>query len=187
MTGKHIFAALSLALGVALSPPALAGPFDCAVVYDEFDSLMNKGFLMQPEAYGQVVKGRLSRADFNARQKGRLLLRPGREEYGVAIVRTNANRWGKLLFTWGGRGDALGTPLLILRDITLFANVEDGSGRRLIREVRVSAGLGADLDRGRVDEGEAADIKFHTVDRQTVTIEAANGAAIAFPMETLCR
>ena len=186
MTGKHIFAALSLAFGVAVSPAA-AGPFDCAVVYDEFDSLMNKGFLVKPEAYAKVVKGKLSRADFNARQKGRLLLRPGREGYGVAIVRTNANSWGKFLFTWGGRGDARGTPLLILRDITLFANVEDGRGRRVIREVRISAGLSADLDRGRVDEGEAADIKFHNVDRQTVTIEAANGATVAFPMETLCR
>lgn len=179
---------LALTLGLsAIAAPAYAGPFDCSVVYDEFDSLMNKNYLLQPEAYGPVVQDRLSREQFNTQQKGKLLLRPGREGSGVAIVKTNQNKWGKLLFTWTGRGDSRGTPLLVIHDVTLYARVKEGGGRRQIREIRMTASQTVDLDTGRASTSAEADIRYRNVGGKTLYIEAVNGARLVFPLETLCR
>lgn len=172
---------------VSAATPASAGSFDCSVVYDEFDSLMNKNFLVNPAKYVRVVTGKLSRADYNSRQKDRLLLRPGRKGWGVAIVHTNANTWGKFLFTYGGRRDSRGTPLLILRDLTLFGRVQDGNAPRVTREIRVSSSQRVDLDSGLAGEGPEADIWFHNIDGRTMYVEAVNGAKLSFPMESLCR
>ena len=40
---KRLCALIAVAAGLAAAP-AHAGSFDCSVVYDEFDSLMNKKF-----------------------------------------------------------------------------------------------------------------------------------------------
>lgn len=181
---KCIAVAFTLA---AFTGPAAAGPFDCSVVYDEFDSFMNKNYLLDPGAYGPVVSGKISRAQYNSGQKGKLLLRPGRQGWGVAIVHTNKNTRGKFLFTWGGRGDARGAPLLILRDVTLYGRVEDGRGRRVTREIRVSSSQTVDLDAGRASAGPAADLRFRNVDGKTLQVEAVNGAKITFPMASLCK
>jgi len=179
---------LALTLGLSVTAaPVFAGPFDCSVVYDEFDSLMNRNYLLQPEAYGPVVQGRLSRDQYNTQQKGKLLLRPGREDSGVAIVKTNKNKWGKLLFTWTGRGDSRGTPLLVIHDVTLYSRVKEGGGRRQIREIRMTASQTVDLDKGRTSTSAEADVKYHNVDGKTLFIEAVNGARLVFPLETLCR
>jgi hypothetical protein len=106
---------------------------------------------------------------------------------GVAIVHTNKNTRGRFLFTWGGRGDARGTPLLVLRDVTLFGRVADGYARRVTREIRVSSSQSVDLDAGRASAGPEADIRFYNVDGKTVVIEAVNGAKLAFPVATLCK
>lgn len=167
--------------------PAAAGPFDCSVVYDEFDSFMNKNYLLQPDAYGQVLTGVITRDQYNSGQKGKLLLSPERQGWGVAIIHTNKNARGKFLFSWGSRGGARGTPLLLLKDITVFGRVEDGYRPRLTRELRLSASQGADLDTGRAAAGANADIVYRNTDANTFQIEAVNGARITFPMETLCR
>ncbi len=179
------FAAIVLMAGY--STPANAGPYDCSVVYDEFDSFMNKNFLMKPESYVSTVQGKLSRGDYNSKQKGKLLLSPHRKGMGVAIVHTNKNTRGKFLFTWSGRGDQRGTPLMILRDVTLFGRVEDGYRPKKFREIRVSSSQTVDLDTGRPTQGDAADIWYHAVDAKTILIEAVNGAKLSFPMETLCK
>lgn len=175
---------LNIVLGIS---SVQAGPFDCSVVYDEFDSLMNKNYLVKPEAYGPVVSGKISRKQFTAQQKGKLLLRPGREGMGVAIVHTNGNKRGKFLFTWSGRGDARGTPLLVLRDVTLYGRVADGFGRRITREIRVSSSQTVDLDKGHALVGPEADIRFYNADGKTLLIEAVNGAKLTFPTATLCK
>lgn len=179
-------AALGLVLAVFVGPAA-AGSFDCSVVYDEFDSFMNKNYLLDPGAYGPVIAGKISRAQFNSGQRGKLLLRPGREGSGIAIIQTNKNARGKFLFSWGGRGDARGTPLLILRDVTLFGKVQNGKGRRITREIRVSSSQTVDLDKGRASTGPEADIRFRNTDGKTLLIEAVNGARIAFPTASLCK
>lgn len=183
---KRVCAALASIAPLFLCTPTQAGSFDCSVVYDEFDSLMNKDFLTNPGNYVQVKQGQMTRDDYNGQQKGKLMLRPDRKGLGVAIVRTNKNSWGKFLYSWGGPGDLRGTPLLILRDVTLFGRVEDGANARVTREIRVSSSQQVDLDRGLTGEGQEADIWFHNVDGKTMQIEAVNGATLAFPMETLC-
>lgn len=176
-----------LALVLPLHSPANAEAIDCNLVYDEFDSLMNKNFLVKPDSYVKVATGKLSRAEFANRQKGRLLLRPGREDYGAVVVETNGKKFGKFLFTWGGKGDARGNPLLILRDVTLFKRVEDGYGKRIRREIRIPVSLTADLDSGLTGQGDKDDISFRNVDGKTMYIEAVNGAKLTFPLESLCR
>ncbi len=187
MFKMSLFALLAAISMAGFVRPASAGSFDCSVVYDEFDSFMNKNYLLNPEAYGPVVKGKLTRDAYNAQQKGRLLLRHGRKGWGVAVVHTNKNTRGKFLFTWGGRGDARGTPLLLLRDVTLFGRVEDGYGTRTFREIRVSGAQQIDLDAGRASTGPEADIWYRNVDGRTLVIEAVNGAELSFPMASLCR
>lgn len=187
MIRQLIPALTALALVAGHPAPAGAGPYDCSVVYDEFDSFMNKNFLLKPEAFVATVQGKLSRADFNSRQKGKLLLSPKRKGMGVAIVHTNKNIRGKFLFSWGGRGDQRGSPLMILRDVTLFGRVEDGFRPKKYREIRVSSSQAVDLDTGRPTQGEGADIRYNAVDANTILIEAVNGAKLSFPMETLCK
>jgi len=183
----RILVGLALLAMSAMGAPLRAGSFDCSVVFDEFDSLMNKEFLVRPGSYTRVVEGKLSRDDYISGQKGNLLLTPNREDMGVAIIQTNTGKWGKFLFTWGGRGDALGNPLLILRDVTLFGDVENGDRPKITREIRVSTGGRVDIDTGLAGEGVEADIWFHNIDGKTMLIEAVNGASLSFPMETLCR
>ncbi|MGD9866635.1 MAG: hypothetical protein AB7U38_01400 [Hyphomicrobiales bacterium] len=175
------------ALIVAAPGPLRAGPFDCEVVYDEFESLMNRNFLVKPDSYVPMAWDKLTVEDYTNKQKGKLRLRPGRQGWGAAVVRTNANASGKFLFAFdGGPGDLRGSPLLIIRDITLVNKVEDGSGQRIHREVRVSAQQGVDLDQGRIDEGDAVDLIFRNNDGE-LSIESANGAILAFPLASLCK
>lgn len=179
-----VFAAAAMAAGFGAT--AQAGLFNCNVVYDEFDSFMNKDFLVQPQAYGKTLQGKISQAEA-AKQSGALLLRLSRKGMGVAIVRTNKNAFGKFLFSWSGRGDLRGMPLLILRDVILFGRVQDGAGVKKRREIRVSASQMVDLDTGRATQGNGADIRYQAIDAKTIQLEAVNGAKLFFPMETLCK
>ena len=184
---KTLTAALAaLTVSTLFTAPAHSRLFNCNVVYDEFDSFMNKDFLMQPQAYGKGVQDRISRADA-ARQSSALLLHPSRKGMGVAIVQTNKNVRGKFLFSWSGRGDLRGTPLLILRDVMLFGRVQDGGGLKKRREIRLSASQMVDLDTGRVTQGQGGDIRYQALDAKTIQLEAVNGAKLFFPMETLCK
>lgn len=166
--------------------PAVSGTFDCSVVYDEYDSFMNKNYLIKPDAYVRTLQGKISQAE-TGNQANALLLSPHRLGMGAAVVQTNKNAYGKFLFSWSGRGDLRGTPLLILRDVTTFKNVQDGNGRRAYREIRVSASQMVDLDTGRATQGEGADIRYNASDPKQIVLEAINGAKISFPMETACR
>ncbi len=185
---RYLIGALAGAVMAAgIGEGAQAKLFNCNVVYDEFDSFMNKDFLVQPEAYVRTAQGKLSRNDYNSKQKGVLLLSPHRKGLGVAIVHTNKNTRGKFLFTWSGRGDLRGSPLMILRDVTLFGRVQDGFRPRKFREIRVSSSQTVDLDTGRPTQSKDADIWYHAVDAKTIYLEAVNGAKLSFPMETLCK
>ena len=173
-------------LVATFAPQAAAGPFDCSVVYDEFDSFMNKNYLIKPDAFVRTIQGKISQAD-TAKQANALMLSPQRQGMGVAIVQTNKKAYGKVLFSWSGRGDLRGTPLLIMRDVTMYKSVEDGNGRRIYREIRVSAAQMIDLDTGRATQGATADIRYDASNPKQIVLEAINGAKISFPMETACR
>ncbi len=176
----------TLLLGMMLSSVTYAGNFDCSTIYDEFDSLMYKNFLINPSNYVRTVSDRMSRNQYNSEHKGKLLLSGDNKGWGVAIVHTNRNTWGKLLFTWGAPMSS-GYPSLILKEITLFGRVLDGYAPRTTARINIPTSYTVDLDTGRVGAGADSDIWYHNVDGNTMYIEAINGAEIHFPMESMCR
>lgn len=182
---SNTLAALALVL-TFVSSETKAGTFDCSVVYDEFTSLMNKNFLLNPGTYVNTTKVRLSRADYNSRQKGVLLQSLENKGYGVAVVHTNRNTWGKFMFTWGAPQQN-GHPSLIIKDLTLYGRVLDGYQPRVTPKIVVPTSYQVDLDTSAVGGGTLADIWFHNVDGNTMFVEAVNGATLDFPMESLCR
>lgn len=157
---------------------------DCDLVYDEFDNVMNKQFLLHPENYVEVVNHRLSRQAYNSDQKGKFLLSPAHKGLGIAVVHTNNNTWGKLLFTWG-RPVQAGQPSLIIKKVVLYGRVLDGYRPRVRRNINIASSFTYDLDTG-TQGGSEADIWFHNVDGEEMYIEAVNGASLTFPMESLC-
>jgi len=156
---------------------------NCDLVYDEFDSLMNKQFLLEPGKYTQVASQRLSRKRYEQSQQGKFLLSVDRKDYGIAIVHTNKNTWGKFLFTWGKSGEQ---TVLIIKDATLYAGVLDGYRPRTYKPLRVRSSYQLDLDTGKSTTQRDADIWFHNVDGTTMYLEAVNGAALFFPLRSLC-
>lgn len=170
-----------------LAPQAFAGDFDCSLVYDEYDSLMHKQFLLKPSNYVATATGRLSRSEYNSQQKGIFLQKEEHKNYGIAIVHTNNNTWGKLLYTWGAPFNN-GNPSLLIKEAVLYGRVLDGYKPRVMRDIVISSSWTFDLDtnNGR-SAGDTADIWFHNIDGNTMYIEAINGAELSFPMESLCR
>lgn len=180
-----------------LPVPALAGYFNCSVVYDEFDQLMNKQFLVEPDRFVSTVNQRLSKSEFEALQKGQFLLYEESAHMGIAVVRTDENLSGKLLFSWS---DPLadGESHLVIDHGVLFSRVQDGLGPRVIGPFRIKPGYGLDLDTGRYDSrvGQdpenqsdriSVDIR-HGIDPESGEgiIEAANTAVLFFPVESMC-
>lgn len=169
-----------------MAQTVFAGTMDCSVVYDEFQSLMHKSFLINPSNYVSVKRGRMSRSEYNSEQKGKLLQIDANKGWGVAIVHTNRNTWGKLMFTWGAPMQN-GHPSLIIKDLTLYGRVLDGYAPRTTARINVPTSYTVDLDTATIGGGAQSDIWFHNVDGNTMYIEAVNGAEISFPMESMCR
>ncbi|MFC1664280.1 hypothetical protein ACFL17_01445 [Pseudomonadota bacterium] len=174
-------------VGVLLFYPVItiAGYFDCNVIYDEFDSLMNKQFLIDPGRYVQAQKGRMSRTEFFNRQQGRLHLSGDRKKYGVAIIRTNQNIRGKLLFNWNVQ-EINGIPPIMIQEGILYGRVYDGFAPQRLRPTLIKPTYFIDIDTGAVtEETKEADIAYKAEDGNYF-LEAANGAELSFPVETLC-
>lgn len=180
-----------------LPMPTLGGYFNCSVIYDEYESLMNKQFLMEPDRFVSTVNQRLTKSEFENLQKGKFQLYEGRVAMGIAIFRTSENLSGKLLYRWsdplaGGRSH------LIIEQAVLYGSVEYGYGPRRTGPYRIKPGFGLDLDTGQYDSkfaqaAESATQTFtidlkHSIDTESgeSVFEAANGAIIHFPVETMC-
>lgn len=176
---------------------AVAGYFNCSVIYDEFDHLMNKQFLVEPDRFVSTVNQRLSKSEFETLQKGQFLLYEESSSMGIAIFRTDENLSGKLLFSWS---DPLtdGESHLVIEQAVLLSRVQDGLDPKLIGPFRIKPGYGLDLDTGRYDsrigqtqEDEtdriSVDIR-HGVNPETGEgiFEAANDAVLYFPVESMC-
>jgi hypothetical protein len=175
----------SFALLLATST-ARAGTFDCSVIYDEFDSLMNKNFLTSPQNYVKVTTGKMSRNDYNSVQKGIFLQKAENKGWGIAIVHTNRNTWGKFLYTWGAPNTG-NIPSLLIRELTLFGRVVDGYQPRTSPQIAVASSYTVDLDAARIASDNTADVWFHNVDNNIMYVEAVNGAEIYFPLQSMCR
>ena len=187
-----------LVLLICCSPfPALAGYFNCSVIYDEFEHLMNKQFLTEPDRFVSTVNQRLSKSEFETLQKGQFLLYEESAAMGIAIFRTDENLSGKLLYSWS---DPLadGESHLVIEQAVLLSRVQDGLDPRRIGPFRIKPGYGLDLDTGRYDsrigqapEDESEQISVdirHGIDPGTGegTFEAANSAVLYFPVESMC-
>lgn len=175
--------------------PAFSGYFNCSVIYDEFESLMNKEFLLEPDRFISTISQRLTKSEFETLQKGQFQVYEERADLGIAIFRTNENLSGKLLFRWS---DPLidGQSHLIIEQATVFGRVEDGYGPKRVGPFRVKSGFGLDLDTGQYDtrigqtpgqENFTVDLR-HSVDPESgeAVFEAVNDAVIHFPVETMC-
>jgi len=182
---KKLIAVVSLYFINALLGSAQGLAADCRLAYDEFDNLMNKEFLIKPSKFVTTVNKRLSRYDYNAKQKGRFLLSRKHKGSGIGIVRTNSNQRGKFLFTWGTPFEN-GNPTLIIKKAVIHRLVTSGDNPLVWSNIKVKSSFTLDLDTGRIG-GSKADIWFHNIDGKTMYVEAINGADLAFPLQSLCK
>ena len=175
-----VFVALTL---LAQSP---AHALNCALVYDEFDHLMNKSFLQNPAAYTTGKEGQFSRVDY-LNQAKQFRLYPQRKNYGIAVFRTNNNTRGKFLFTWQRQQAGDTQPTLFIKKLVTYGRVTDGSRQQVRSSIAVKSSFTLDLDTGRQGSGEKADIWFNNVNGREMYIKAVNGADIFFPIQSLCQ
>ncbi len=195
------FATALLTLTLAHLPAANAGYFNCSVVYDEFDSLMHKQFLVEPDRYVGTLNGAISRSQFQSLQSGQFLLHADRAGLGIAVFHTNENLHGKLLYHFS-EPVAGQPPHLIIDQAILIARVADGYGPTQLGPLRLKPGTELDLDRGEYVKTPPAgafaepgatgdpprgDLRYQLdADSGEPGIAAVNGAAIQFPIESLC-
>jgi hypothetical protein len=167
----------------------IAGSFDCSVVYDEFEQLMNKAYLVKPDNYVPTLSQKLSREQFLALQQGKLLLYPNRQSFGVAIIRTTSQTRGKILFDWDQPPIRGKVPLKIVDGVT-FGRVLDGYAPQRLGPILIKSGTGVDLDSGTaktLDEEDTAIDIVYRVKSGIALLEGVNGATLEFPIESLCR
>lgn len=169
--------------------PAVAGSFDCTVVYDEFEQLMNKSYLVKPDDYVPTLSQKLSRDQFLALQQGKLLLYPNRQSFGVVIIKTTSQTRGKILFDWDQPPIRGKTPLKIIDGVT-YGRVMDGYAPQRLGPMLIKSGTGVDIDSGTANTLDEEDVAIDIVYRVrggVALLEGANGALLEFPIESLCR
>ena len=165
-----------------------AQPFDCSVIYDEFDSLMHKEFLISPDNYVANISGEISFEDFNAAQRGKLFLRKDRPERGVGIIFTNDKLYGKFVFDWREQ------QTISIEDIIIYNRVEDGYAPVHHWQLSMNLGDKIDLDNGTVMSGDdfpetellRADLQLSATSPGNPILESINEARVYFPTASLC-
>ncbi len=178
----------ALLLTTIMAAPAKAGYFDCSVVYDEYENLMNKQFLMEPDRFVATIQERLTKEQFAKINTDRFLLYNGREGLGIAVIVTNRNTHGKMLFTWDkDTADEATAPAFLIEDTVLFGRVKDGYGPRRLPRVHLNPGLAVDVDTGVIDDATepTTDVSYIAAE-DGIYIQAVNGATLEFPTESLC-
>lgn len=162
--------------------------FDCSVIYDEFDSLMHKEFLISPDNYVASVSGEISFNDFNAAQRGKLYLRKDRPERGVGIIFTNNKLYGKFVFDWRDQ------QTIIIEDIIIYNRVEDGYAPIHHWQLTMKQGDKIDLDNGKIITGDEypqeellrADLQLSSRTPGDSVLESINEARVYFPTASMC-
>lgn len=191
--------ALWASMLAAASSTALAGSFNCAVVYDEFESLMNKRFLMQPDQFVRTLPGRISEQQFESVANAGFELYPGRRGMGIGILTTNQNIYAKFLFHWS-QEMVDGTKHVIIDELVKYGRVADGHAPDRVGPFRLKPGMSIDIDNGvyvpvggmasremeRNSVNETGDLLYE-VGAEGAVLKAVNGAEVQFPLETLCQ
>lgn len=191
--------ALCVSMLAAASNAALAGSFNCAVVYDEFESLMNKRFLMQPDEFVRTQRERMSKEQFEGVSNADFHLYPSREGMGTGILTTNQNIHAKFLFHWS-RPMVDDTRHVIIDEVVKYGRVSDGYAPNRIGPFRLKPGMSIDIDSGDyvptevglIEEEELARKReagdlFYEAGPDGTVLKAVNGAEVQFPLETLCQ
>lgn len=182
-----------------ISETAPAGDLNCAVVYDEFESLMNKRFLTQPDQFVRTLPGRISREQFEGVSNAGFVLYPAREGMGIGILTTNQNISAKFLFHWS-QPMVDETTHVIIDEVVKYGRVSDGYAPSRIGPFRLKPGMSVDIDTGEyvpVEDGlihdqqqarkrEAGDLLYET-GPDGGALKSVNGAEVQYPLETLCR
>ncbi len=177
--------ALSLLLS-SISNPVVAGYFDCSVVYDEFDSLMQRQFLIEPDRYVTTLRDNFSFEQFFSMQRGLLHLHDRRRGQGVAIIHTNRNASGKMLFSWE-RNDSTTDPIFTVRELVLYGRVADGLDPILLGPILLKPNTELDLDTGKtMDQGAESDLLYQITAEGAAVLSAVHGAKIDLPIESMC-
>ena len=171
---------------LVLSANAFAGNMDCSVVYDEYDALMDRNFLIRPLSYVDGHTNIVSRSTYNGSIKGEFKLKKERKGLGIAVFRTNKNTYGRFLYTWGAPFRN-GQPSLILKDIVKYKRVYDGFGKTVRSKVVIPSSYTLDLDTFQLAQGQKSDLWFENVNGTRMNIRAKNGAKIIFLTESQCR
>ena len=179
--------------------PVLAGSFNCSVIYDEFESLMNKRFLSAPDEFVRTLPGRISQQQFEGVANADFHLYPAREGMGIGILTTNLNIHAKFLFHWS-QPMADGTVHVIIDEVVKYGRVADGYAPQRIGPYRLKPGMSVDIDSAdyvRVEDSlmseeekkrklAAGDLRYQS-GPDGAYLESINGAEVQFPLETLCQ
>ena len=139
------FPLLILVSSLSFMPRAVSAAHDCSVIYDEFESLMHKRFLLRPGDYLPIAEAQLNEFDFAVQQQGVFLLYEERGDAGILLFRTGENRYGKLLYRWSDPLPDNKRHLLILEGL-YYEAVASGLVPTRFGPLRVSANMGVDLD-----------------------------------------
>ncbi|MBT5032798.1 MAG: hypothetical protein HOM55_10945 [Proteobacteria bacterium] len=139
------FPLLLLVSSLIFMPSTVHAAHDCSVIYDEFESLMHKRFLLRPGDYLPIAEAQLNEFDFAVRQQGAFLLYEERGDAGILLFRTGENRYGKLLYRWSDPLPGNKRHLLILEGL-YYEAVASGLVPTRFGPLRVSANMGVDLD-----------------------------------------
>lgn len=183
----------------AASNVAWGQAFNCSVVYDEFESLMNKRFLTQPDQFVRTLPGSVSQQQFEDVAKAGFVLYPGRKGLGIGILTTSQNIHAKFLFHWS-QPMVDGTTHVIIDEVVKYGRVSDGYAPDRIGPFRLKPGMSIDIDTGEyvetgglVDqEGDRArqlltgDLLYESGPEISV-LKAVNGAQVQFPLDTMCQ
>ena len=105
------------ATGQAQKAESVKAPDQIVLAGDALDKVSEayiKGLFDAQDRDETLVKDRLSRDEYNSKQKHRFELHESRKGLGMAYFRTNEGNYGKLLYTWG-----IG-PKLHLKEIVVF-------------------------------------------------------------------
>jgi len=183
----------------AASTAVPAGSFNCDVVYDEFESLMNRRFLMQPDQFVRTLPGRISKQQFEGVSNADFHLYPGRDGMGIGILTTNQNIHAKFLFHWS-QPMVDDTTHVIIDEVVKYGRVSDGYAPSRIGPFRLKPGMSIDIDTGDYVPVEGGLIEEEELARKRQTgdlmyeagpdsavLKSVNGAEVQFPLETMCQ
>lgn len=198
---RTILHLLCACFAAALPGAPWAGSFNCAVVYDEFESLMNGQFLTDPDQFVSTLPGGISREQFEGVANANFHLYPDRDNMGIGILTTNQNTHAKFLFHWT-EPLADGTTHVVIHELVTYGRVADGYAPTRTGPFRLKPGMTLDVDSGGyvpmddtlLDSSESGneanagsgDLLYEEGEGGT-SLKSVNGAQVQFPLETLCQ